>query len=88
MADNTCITCGRVIPEGRHICLACGDYDDMQTFEPRTPKITTNADAIRAMSLEQLTVLLLSIEHQALKRGSKTPLRKMHEWLESEVSKP
>lgn len=32
MPDNTCIVCGRIIPEGRHICLACGDYDDMQTF--------------------------------------------------------
>ena len=34
MPDNTCICCGRIIPEGRHICLACGDYDDMQTFRP------------------------------------------------------
>lgn len=34
MHDNTCIRCGRIIPEGRHICLACGDYDDMQTFRP------------------------------------------------------
>lgn len=32
MADNTCICCGRIIPEGRHICLHCGDYDDQQTF--------------------------------------------------------
>ena len=33
--DNTCICCGRIIPEGRHICLLCGEYDDMQTFKPR-----------------------------------------------------
>ena len=30
--DNTCVCCGRIIPEGGHICLACGDYDEMQTF--------------------------------------------------------
>lgn len=38
MPDNTCICCGRVIPEGRHVCLRCGDYDDMQTT--REPEIT------------------------------------------------
>lgn len=31
--DNTCVCCGRIIPEGRQICLHCGDYDDMQTFK-------------------------------------------------------
>ena len=32
MKNNTCVCCGRVIPEGRQICLHCGDYDDQQTF--------------------------------------------------------
>lgn len=32
MHDNTCIRCGRPIPDDMRICLACGDYDDMQTF--------------------------------------------------------
>lgn len=36
MPDNTCICCGKIIPEGQHICLACGDYDDMQTFRQNT----------------------------------------------------
>lgn len=31
--DNTCVCCGRIIPEGRQICLHCGDYDDMQVFK-------------------------------------------------------
>lgn len=31
--DNTCICCGRIIPEGAVLCLHCGDYDDMQTFK-------------------------------------------------------
>ena len=33
MDDARCMLCGRIIPEGRHICLSCGSYDDMQTFE-------------------------------------------------------
>lgn len=33
MPENTCICCGKVIPEGRQVCLSCGDYDDMQTFK-------------------------------------------------------
>lgn len=32
MQENRCIRCGRPIPEGSRLCLACGDYDDMQTF--------------------------------------------------------
>jgi hypothetical protein len=32
MTDNTCVCCGRIIPDGRQVCLACGDYDDMQIF--------------------------------------------------------
>lgn len=32
MADNTCMLCGRIIPEGRHICLSCEGQNEMQTF--------------------------------------------------------
>lgn len=49
MPDNTCICCGKIIPEGRNICLACGDYDDMQTFRKPEQKPKTNADRIRSM---------------------------------------
>ena len=31
---NRCITCGAIIPEGRHICLTCERGNDMQTFQP------------------------------------------------------
>lgn len=31
---DRCITCGSIIPEGRHICLTCEAQNDMQTFEP------------------------------------------------------
>lgn len=51
MADKTCKVCGRVIPDG-HICLSCGDYDDMQTFNQQ-PK--TNGGRIRASAGEELT---------------------------------
>ena len=35
MSDNYCICCGKIIPEGRQVCLSCGDYDDMQTFKKK-----------------------------------------------------
>ena len=54
MADKTCKVCGRVIPDG-HICLSCGDYDDMQTFNQQ-PK--TNGDRIRAMTNAELAKFL------------------------------
>lgn len=31
--NNTCVCCGRIIPEGTMICLQCGYADDMQTFK-------------------------------------------------------
>lgn len=31
--NNTCVCCGRMIPEGTMICLQCGCYDDIQTFK-------------------------------------------------------
>lgn len=50
MQDNTCVCCGRIIPEGRHICLSCGDYDDQQRFKPDVlPIVRTNGDRIRSM---------------------------------------
>ena len=30
--DNFCIECGRIIPEGRSICLHCASENDMQRF--------------------------------------------------------
>lgn len=32
--NNTCVCCGRIIPEGKQICLQCGSYDTMQVFKP------------------------------------------------------
>lgn len=51
MNENTCVCCGRIIPEGRHICLLCEGQNDMQTFGGR-PK--TNGDRIRQMTDEEL----------------------------------
>lgn len=32
MPDNTCVCCGKIIPEGRQICLSCEGQNEMQTF--------------------------------------------------------
>lgn len=97
MPDNTCICCGRVIPEGRQICLACGDYDDMQTFQT---KIRTNGDRIRTMSDAELAgFIITALSAKAIecdycvhrdelcknKRPSRRCTDGMIEWLRSEV---
>lgn len=44
-AENRCMKCGAIIPEGRHICLTCEGGNEMQTFgglqTPKTPKVET-----------------------------------------------
>ena len=54
--DNTCISCGRVIPEGSIICLHCESENDMQTFRPRR---ITNGDRIRAMTDKELIPVVM-----------------------------
>lgn len=58
--DNTCICCGRIIPEGRHICLQCERGNEMQSFcGIRKPSvIKTNGDRVRSMSNAELSKLL------------------------------
>lgn len=57
MPDNTCVCCGRIIPEGRHICLHCGEYDEQIKAKPKT-----NADHIRSMSNEVLAEFLCVVQ--------------------------
>ncbi len=59
MSDDRCICCGRIIPEGRFICLACGEYDEQQKIKAK-PK--TNADHIRSMSNELLAEFLCVVQ--------------------------
>lgn len=94
MTDNTCIICGKEIPEGRHICLACEHENEVQTFRLSEPEIHTNGDRIRAMSNDELAHLLsyIWVCHH-LNACEKCPLadaKRCHkdgvkEWLESEV---
>lgn len=66
MAETKCMLCGKIIPEGRHICLSCGNYDDIQTFRPSSrayypePPKVTNGDRIRAMSDAQLVGFIVT----------------------------
>lgn len=83
--DNTCICCGRIIPEGGHICLACGDYDDQQRFRPPKHARQTNGDRIRAMSNEELArFIYLQQMHQQL-TGTVEAVETILKALESEV---
>lgn len=101
MQDNTCVCCGRIIPEGRHICLSCGSYDDMQTFRPSSrayypePPKVTNADRIRQMTDEELREFLNDIADKCSMQDCKyCPMNgacddvpiSMQKWLKQEVS--
>ena len=46
--SNTCVICGKDIPEGSQVCVICGDV----------PKKNTNYDRIRNMSVEEMAVVL------------------------------
>lgn len=54
--DNTCICCGRVIPEGQHVCILCTKKSELQDFGGK-PK--TNADRIRSMTDEELIPVVM-----------------------------
>lgn len=61
MTDNTCMLCGAVIPEGRHICLTCEGTDDLATFRQRQRPRWTNGDRIRSMHDGELAEFLTAV---------------------------
>lgn len=90
MPDNTCIACGAIILECRHVGLNCERGNDMQTFRPH---IRTNSDRIRAMSNRELAEMI-SKGAPYCKRvsgivpvcgGGRDCIDCVQEWLESEV---
>lgn len=86
MPDNTCIACGRIIPEGRHICLHCGDYDDQQRFKPDVlPIVRTNGDRIRAMNNWDLAKYLHDIQCYTLMMDVAADVDGIFDYLENEV---
>ena len=84
--DNTCICCGRIIPEGRHICLSCGDYDDQQRFKPDAlPIVRTNGDRIRAMTDKELA-RFISLQQMHMELTGRVETEEtIRKWLESEA---
>lgn len=100
MPDNTCVCCGKIIPEGRHICLSCEGQNEMQRFVTDKLKPGTNGDRIRAMSDAQLVgFIVTALSAKAIecdycihrnevcrnKRPSRRCAAGMIEWLRSEV---
>lgn len=64
MAENRCVCCGEIVPEGRMVCPTCEaragapKYDHHEFFHHKRP---TNADRIRAMSDEELAEWLFEV---------------------------
>lgn len=87
MPDNTCITCGRVIPEGRHICLACEHENEVN---PLTPKPRTNGDRIRQMTNAELVPVVLRYAcHRVTESGRGCPFDACDDcvkrWLDAKI---
>lgn len=71
MNDNTCVCCGRIIPEGRHICLSCGDYDDMQRFRvPDAAAILAACDGLEALIVDA-DIEDKNLKHRLLREAAK-----------------
>ena len=78
--DGKCIRCGRVIPEGKQLCLHCGSYDDQQRFNLDVlPIVRTNGDLVRQMDNRKLAKLICKLA------GIEAWEAAVLEWLESEV---
>lgn len=56
--NGKCMCCGRVIPDGHHICLSCERTNEMRTYVgiPKSSyrEIVSNGDTVRAMTNEEL----------------------------------
>lgn len=72
--NNTCVCCGKVIPEGRQICPACGDITD-KNFKSNNSEIMRNKQVEElAAYLSQFTPILSEnnchhVAEQAYKDG-------------------
>lgn len=53
MLDNTCVCCGKYVPEGRQVCRSC-EVEAQKMGLLSKPSVVTNGDRIRAMDDEQL----------------------------------
>lgn len=53
MPDGTCMVCGRIIPEGRHICLSCMGQE-MQSFQPKYYKIVPARGNRKLLRMKQM----------------------------------
>lgn len=66
MAENRCVCCGEIVPEGRQVCPTCEarasapKYDPAEFFSAERKRMT-NAMRIRAMSDEEIAEWLAKI---------------------------
>ena len=83
---NTCVVCGRVIPEGKQVCVICG----------HTNKTQPHYDLVKSMSIEELAQFMNDCGHdfppycdyKDATRGicDQNCLKRAKEWLETEVN--
>ena len=79
--ENRCACCHRIIPEGSHYCIICGDV-------PKRKK-QRQIDRIRNMSIDELAefMKLNSVDDAIwIDRHNWIPIDEIKQWLESEVT--
>ena len=83
---DTCVICGRDIPEGSQVCVICGKVPS---------KVQTNYDRIRNMSVEELAEFLANETFRIAKPvfdfigygiEKQVIYARRKQWLESEVT--
>ena len=79
MENNTCVCCGRIIPEGLQICRSCESRDE--------PPARNNGDMLRAMSNQNLAKWLVYVASIVIScdEDSYTSVKK---WLDSPCDRP
>ena len=78
--SNTCVCCGREIPEGSQYCVICGQKPKQKQRQ---------IDRIRNMSVDELTefMKLNSVDDAIwIDRHNWIPIDEIKQWLESEVT--
>ena len=72
---DTCVVCGRDIPEGSQYCVICGKVPS---------KVQTNYDRIRNMTVEEMTKNLTKLFYEVARYTNAKDYIK--QYLESEVT--
>jgi rubrerythrin len=72
MAENRCVICGQIIPEGRQVCPSCGDITD-KNFKSNNFEVMSNKEieelATEIYTLFQSRPMSRALAHRLYDKG-------------------